>query len=437
MRHAILILFLAITCLTTTALAAVEDFKVYTERPRLLLNQRRLKLLRRERDRQSLRWNQFELLMKGKAAVPEQAFASALYGQILNEPAPCSTAFQASGSADARQIAIVLDWCTTFINEAQQQQLKSRLNSKPLSTMTFAQARDRVFAAVELEDAASLQAIVEGWWRKSVAPALNDGSRVLETVDMYPFMEMAHALRDNLQIDMRDDIRPVFRDLALRRLLTYYPASYPAPENDYRIPSYDGKGDPDLKLSALTRTSEFALVAYESNAQEMQFLQGWLMLDRFALKSAFGAPYEFLWANPYQPGLPFDKLPLTLHDSRAGMLFARSSWEEDATWFSFRNGTGQLFRDGQIRPAPLKDPLVVGPAMILSGPAQSREFRVAGSAPEEWFLIGFPPRTDFDIEIDDEEMTDSNTDRGGILKLEFTRRVGQAVYVHVPRTTAP
>src|SRR3954447_15885021 len=149
MRHAILILFLAITCLTTTALAAVEDFKVYTERPRLLLNQRRLKLLRRERDRQSLRWNQFELLMKGKAALPEQPFASALYGQILNESGPCNTALQAAGSADARQIAIVLDWCSAFISEAQQQQLKSRLNSKPSGTMTFAQARDRVFAAIE------------------------------------------------------------------------------------------------------------------------------------------------------------------------------------------------------------------------------------------------------------------------------------------------
>ena len=115
-----------------------------------------------------------------------------------------------------------------FFTEAQQQQLKSRLNSKPSGTMTFAQARDRVFAAIEVEDAASLEAVVEGWWRKTVAPALNDGSRVLENADMYPFMEMAHALRDNLQIDMRDDIRPVFRDLALRRLLNYYPASYPA-----------------------------------------------------------------------------------------------------------------------------------------------------------------------------------------------------------------
>ena len=63
-------------------------------------------------------------------------------------------------------------------------------------------------------------------------------------------------------------------------------------------------------------------MAYESNAQEMQFLQGWLLLDRFALKSAFGAPYEFLWANPYQPGLPFDKLPLTLHDSRRACFCA-------------------------------------------------------------------------------------------------------------------
>ena len=47
--------------------------------PRLFLNARRLKLLPRERERQSLRWNQFHLLMAGKAPMPEPGFAQALY----------------------------------------------------------------------------------------------------------------------------------------------------------------------------------------------------------------------------------------------------------------------------------------------------------------------------------------------------------------------
>src|SRR4051794_6526271 len=100
--------------------ASVDDFRVYTEHPRLLLTQRRLKLLRRERDRQSLRWTQFELLMKGKAAVPEPAFSTALYSQILNDPAPCTNAFQAvsngPAASDVRQVALVFDWCQAALN---------------------------------------------------------------------------------------------------------------------------------------------------------------------------------------------------------------------------------------------------------------------------------------------------------------------------------
>ena len=45
-------------------------------------------------------------------------------------------------------------------------------------------------------------------------------------------------------------------------------------------------------------------------------LQGWLMHDSFMLKSTFGAPYEFLWANPYQPGLSYYPRAAGLPQSR-------------------------------------------------------------------------------------------------------------------------
>ena len=44
------------------------------------------------------------------------------------------------------------------------------------------------------------------------------------------------------------------------------------------------------------------MVAYDVNAPQTQVLQGWLMHDRFILRGPFGAPYEFLWANPTSPG---------------------------------------------------------------------------------------------------------------------------------------
>ena len=56
--------------LTVCAVAQTtdEDFHIYKDHPRLLLTPQRLRLLKRERERQSPRWEQFQALMQGKAA---------------------------------------------------------------------------------------------------------------------------------------------------------------------------------------------------------------------------------------------------------------------------------------------------------------------------------------------------------------------------------
>lgn len=71
----------ALTVMPVTGLAQDVDYQVYTEPPRLLLNQRRLRLLKRERERESLRWQQFDSLMRGKARMSEPGFALALWGR--------------------------------------------------------------------------------------------------------------------------------------------------------------------------------------------------------------------------------------------------------------------------------------------------------------------------------------------------------------------
>src|SRR5580698_6480233 len=95
--------------LATASLAGIafgEDLRVDAAHPRLLLTARRLKLLRRERERQSLRWNQFHLLMAGKAPMPEPGFAQALYYQVSGSPEAGQQAIAwAMGSgADLRQL---------------------------------------------------------------------------------------------------------------------------------------------------------------------------------------------------------------------------------------------------------------------------------------------------------------------------------------------
>ena len=53
--------------------------------------------------------------------------------------------------------------------------------------------------------------------------------------------------------------------------------------------------------------------------------------------------YEFLWANPYQPGLSYFHIPLVFHDRLTGHVFARTSWDEDATWVGYFDGHLQMF----------------------------------------------------------------------------------------------
>src|SRR5438067_9284085 len=94
-----------------------ETFRVYTESPRLFLRPQRLKLLRREVERRSLRWEQFETLWTGNAAFPELGFAAALRYQIAkdDEAGKRAVFWALEQGEDARQIAIVADWCAPLI----------------------------------------------------------------------------------------------------------------------------------------------------------------------------------------------------------------------------------------------------------------------------------------------------------------------------------
>jgi hypothetical protein len=67
------------------------------------------------------------------------------------------------------------------------------------------------------------------------------------------------------------------------------------------------------------------------------------------MRGALGIAYEFLWANPYQPGLSFDRLSLVFHDPVSGHVFARTSWDDDATWIGYFDGRMQLFQNGQLQ----------------------------------------------------------------------------------------
>jgi hypothetical protein len=410
-----------------------EPVMVATEHPRLFLGPQRLRLLKRERERTSPRWIQFESLIAGKAPMPERGFAEALYYRIAGdaETGRRAIVWALGAGADLRQQALVFDWCQDLMTEAQRRDLAARLQrgiaAAPPANETVALVRSRVLAAVALFDHVpqapqrELERVVRTWWGGKIVPALKEGRSAIVRDDAFPLWEMLHAIRDSTNLDLREAAPRFFKDFPIEHLMSYYPALYPAPENEYRIGLTRSTGDPDLQLAALSRAAEMAMVAFDVNAPESQVLQGWLMHDKFMLKGTFGAPYEFLWANPYQPGLSYYHVPLVYHNPDSGRLFVRSNWDDDAEWFGYFDGTMQMFSEGRLttlNPKLMVAPISLKEAAIVFGP-QARKFKLTLDEEQAVFVMGLAPRRNYDVEIDDEEMYEAQADPGGILALDL------------------
>ena len=410
-----------------------EVYRVYTEHPRLFLRPQRLKLLKRERERQSMRWRQFETLIAGNAAMPEPGFALALHYAVSGNRASAAKATEwalSPAGSDLRQLAIVYDWCQDALTDLQSKALAGKIQKALAATRdrSIVPQRSRVLAAIAIaeqnQDAAEavLREVAGKWWTTVLAPKISSGTNLDPGGELQALLEVLHAVRDNLNIDLRPQAAAYFKALPSFQVSCNYPGPLASAENEFRIPVFTGSGEPDLTRSALARAAGLSTVAYDSNALENQFLQGWLIQDRFMLRGALGSPYEFLWANPYQPGLAYVHLPLIFHDERSGTLLLRSDWEEDATWFALYDGQAQLYRQGQITVLNLKvsagkqpPPVQIGKAsvVLVSGPAR---FRATG---DQMFVIGGKPRTKYDIEVDGEELVEKESDAAGTLSFTF------------------
>lgn len=422
--------------------ASEENYKTYTEAPRLLLRPSRLRLLTRERERQTIRYQQFDTYISNGVAMPEAGFALALAGRISGNPVHCNNAYAwlvKSKQGDLRQEALVYDWCAGSIAEGQAKALGEKLRKSLPAITDFRSLRDRAFVALAIADLDAalseriLRETVEHW-RTKVAPGLKQAMPVSPD-QLYPLLELLHVVRDNLEIDLRQDSPQFFIDLPLTQMLGYYPAAYPGPDNEFRVAFFAGDGEPDLTLATMLRSAELSLVSLDNNAELAQSLQGWLMQDRYLLRSALGIVYEFLWANPYQPGLTYHHLPNSYHDKRKGMLFIRNHWEEEARFLCYYDGKIQLFEDGKrkvLKVSPATPPVEMGGATILVGGQdllKPIQFQLAGTDRESWYLIGLRPNAVYDVEIDDQELEEAHTDSGGILSLEFVKSIKAGVRV--------
>ena len=457
------VLWIILTAAAFGQNAADEDFHTYTDSPRLLLTRQRLRLVQREHERMSMRWEQFDSLISGGVPMSEPGFAYALYYRASGSAAAGGNAAAGSGAAagkmavdwalsdapkpdsatDLRQLALVFDWCGPIMTPAQTDRLGAKIEraigaSDPAASVQ--KQRARVLAAIAIADrlpdqgAAILSDVVQKWWRGGIVPRLERGESAVPREQVYALYEMMHALRDNLKIDLRDSAEEFFKQLPMDHLTGQYPTPFPGPEGLFHIPVYAHDGEPDLTEAALARAAEMAMVAFDNNAADSQYLQGWLMQDRFQMQGAFGSPYEFLWADPYQPGLSYFRVPLVFHDGFTGHLFARLSWDEDAAWIGYFDGHLQLFNDGAIqtlKPGAVANPVRVGDAVVVTAPAKdAAQFHLDS---EVLFILNLEPRAVYDVEIDDQGLDEVDTDAGGTLVVSVPEGIDAGLRLRLRR----
>jgi hypothetical protein len=336
-------------------------------------------------------------------------------------------------TTDIRQICLIADWCAPVISAADLAKIHTRLQRSLAgpAPKTLAEARDRAMAAVALSEAQpdaaekALMALFENYWLKTFVPSIREARARVGNAEACALMELLHVFRDNVNYDLRESFPAWFKEYPLIHIMAHYPAPWPASENEFRIPADPEirKDGPNLEKAVLSRAAELAMVAFDTNSSETQLVQGFLMNDRFAMRGTLGIPYEFLWANPYQPGLSYYHVPLAQHDEIGGQLYVRSSWEDDASWIGFFEGKLQLFSEGtvaELDPKLSHEPMDIEEATVFFA-HDSDKFRIprrkTDEATDDVFIVGLTPRKPYHVEVEGEEMIEEHADPGGIVFL--------------------
>jgi hypothetical protein len=268
--------------------------------PQLLLTPRRLHRLQLDSQRQTVRWTNFENRVKTVPDSPERGFELALYYAVTHDEEHGKQAgeWAAAHPCDARQEALVRDWWSgTPIGTSVCQPADDIVRFRDLLFQTIANA----------QDAASIYA---AHW-KPMLTSLQQGA-FRDPRQLYAALEFIDAVRTNLHTDPREDDPAFFSALPIELLLSLKPQQVEHP-------------------GWMMHAAALALVTLDPNLPASQYLQGWAMENRQTIQDGPGVAYEFLWADPYLPGIGYQNLDPWMYDPH-GRLFARTGWNADACW---------------------------------------------------------------------------------------------------------
>jgi hypothetical protein len=295
-------LLLALTAVYGAFAAEIPDHS-----PQLLLNSQRLRRLKRDRERQTQRWVNFENRVNSQPASPERGFELALYYAITGEEARGKEAVRwvLAHACERRQVALVLDWAASLVSATERSRLAAQ-SCPAQSPENPASLRDAVFLKIAAGE--DISKLVEDS-RKPLTTFLADGG-FQDAAKLYAASEYMMAVRSAQNVDVREDDSTFFLQLPTEFLLALKPAQLDNP-------------------GWMIHIAALALVALDPNLESSQFLQGWAIADRQMAREGPGVAYELLWADPYLPGIGYQNMNRWAYDPK-GHLVARMDWEPNS-----------------------------------------------------------------------------------------------------------
>lgn len=277
--------------------------------PKLLLTAQRLRRLQRDRERQTVRWENFESRVKSTSDSPERGFELALYYAITQDAnsGKQAIAWALAHRCQLRQVALVLDWAPDQISDSERKQLLGA-SCGPGQKQGAKASRDALFMQIAKgEDTGELIG-------KTAQPLIS----VLQSGDwqdgaqLYAAFEYLYVVRSTQHTDLRERAPQFFSTLPSTLLLALKPEQVEHP-------------------NWWTHVAALALVGIDPNLAASQYLQGWAMEDRQMVQEGEGVAYELLWGDPYLPGIGYENLDPWAYDPQ-GILFARTDWEQNTCW---------------------------------------------------------------------------------------------------------
>lgn len=216
---------------------------------------------------------------------PERGFELALYYAVTHDAKQGSEAIQwaLTHPCDPRQFAWIRAETMSLMNDDERRKLSAHACAMPT-----------------IDDRQLIRSLENGGFSDARA--------------LYAACEHLIAIRTTEQDDPRLDAPQFFSQLPIEFLLSLRPQQIEHPD-------------------WMTHIAALALVAVDPDLEASQYVQGWAMEDRQMIREGPGVAYEFLWADPYLPGVGYQNLDPWVLDPN-GRLFARTNWDPDSCWIA-------------------------------------------------------------------------------------------------------